>query len=143
MCSENSRRRYRAFSLVELMIVIAIIGLLAGVVTVNVRRYLIKAKQNIARQDIANIEQALNSFWAETSRYPTNDEGLAALTQPTEDNPEPLLSGSGEPTDPWGRAYQYNSPGRNSPFDVICLGADGREGGSGADADITSDEVGQ
>jgi general secretion pathway protein G len=55
--------------------------------------------------------------------------------------PEPLLSG--EPRDPWGHAYQYNSPGANAPYEVICYGADGREGGEGGDADITSTNLKQ
>jgi len=132
-----------AFSLVEIMVVVVIIGLLASVVTVNVRSYLTKAKCNLARQDIAHIEQALGAFWAEANRYPTSDEGLEALTRPTEKNPEPLLSGSSVPKDPWGRPYQYNCPGRTGPYEVICFGADGREGGQGGDADISSGEVGQ
>ena len=131
----------RGFSLVEIMIVIVIIGLLAGVVTINVRSYLIKAKQNVARQEIANIMHALDSFWAEYNRYPTNEEGLEILIRPTEKNPEPLLTGREAPRDPWDREYLYNSPGSSGPYEVISLGADGREGGEGADADITSDKL--
>lgn len=141
MFSESTIVNRRGFSLVEIMIVIVIIGLLAGVVTVNVRRYLIKAKQNVARQDIATIVHALDSFWAEYDRYPTNEEGLEALIRPTEKNPEPLLAGKEIPRDPWDRAYLYNSPGADGPYEVICLGADGREGGEGADMDITSDKL--
>lgn len=134
-------RNPRGFSLVEIMIVIVIIGLLAGVVTVNVRSYLIKAKQNVAKQDIANIVHALDSFWAEYNRYPTNEEGLTSLVQPTDKNPEPLLAGRTVPTDPWGRTYVYYSPGSNGPYEVLTLGADGREGGDSADKDITSDNL--
>jgi general secretion pathway protein G len=127
------------FSLVEIMIVIVIIGLLATAVTVNVRAYMIKAKQNIARQDIAVIVSALQSFWADTGRYPTADDGLAALSRKNEKTGEPYLTK--EPVDPWGHAYQYLCPGRKGPFEVICLGADGREGGEGGDSDISSDDV--
>ncbi len=130
------------FSLAEIMIVIVIIGLLAGVVTVNVRRYLIKARQNVACQDIANIAGALDSFWAEYNRYPSNEEGLLILIEPTQNNDEPFLDRKSEPLDPWGNPYQYNSPGAdNSPHEVISLGADAREGGSGADADISSEDL--
>jgi general secretion pathway protein G len=116
----------RGFSLVEIMIVIAI----------NVRSYLIKAKQNVARQDIAIIDHALDSFWTVYDRFPTQEEGLAILAKPTEKFPEPLLKDV--PIDPWGRAYVYVIPAANGTYDVICLGADGKEGGSGADADISS-----
>jgi len=132
-CKEKMRR---GFSLVEIMIVIVIIGLLASVVTVNARGYLLKAKQNTARQEIATIMHALDTFYATYGRYPTNDEGLAILARPSEKLPEPLLSA--EPRDPWGHPYQYNSPGTNAPYEVICFGADGRAGGEGADADLSS-----
>jgi general secretion pathway protein G len=135
-CRRRWKQARRAFSLVEIMIVIVIIGLLAGVVTINVRGYLMKARQSTARTEIATIVQALGTFYATSGRYPTNEEGLDILTKPTEKNPEPLLEG--KPTDPWGRPYQYVCPGSNAPFEVICLGADGREGGEGADADISS-----
>ncbi len=128
-----------AFSLMEIMVVIVIIGLLAGVVTVNVRNYLIKAKQNAARQEIATIVGALNTFYTSYSRYPNHDEGLRVLVQASEKFPEPIIDG--KLTDPWSRPYQYISPGRMGPFEVICYGADGREGGEGADADISSDHL--
>jgi general secretion pathway protein G len=140
MCSRTENRTPReAFSLVEVMVVIVIIGLLAGVVTINVRGYLNKAKQNAARQEIATVVHALDTYHATYGRYPTNDEGLDALTKPSEKLPEPLLPRV--PTDPWGRPYQYNSPGANGPYEVICFGADGREGGTGIDADIRSDAL--
>jgi general secretion pathway protein G len=126
----------RGFSLVEIMIVIVIIGLLAGAVTLNVRNYLHKAKQNTARQEIATLCNALETFYSEFGRYPTNEEGLDLLTKPNDRFPEPLIHGL--PVDPWGRPYQYNQPGRNGPYEVICFGADGREGGGGADADLVS-----
>jgi len=133
------RRSRRGFSLVEIMIVIVIIGLLAGVVTINVRSYLTKAKQNVARQDISVISQALDTYWGEYGRYPTNDEGLAILTQASEKMSEPPLNPSGL-KDPWGQPYVYNCPASNSdrPYEIICLGGDNRPGGDGTDADISS-----
>jgi len=131
-------RARRAFSLVEIMIVIVIFGLLAGVVTINVRHYLTKAKQNAARQGIATLVQALDSYWAVYNRYPTNEEGLSVLVKATDKMPEPLLKN--EPIDPWGRPFVYNSPGPNGPYQVVCLGPDGREGGEGV---ITSDDLGK
>jgi general secretion pathway protein G len=135
----SGRSESTGFSLVEIMIVIVIMGLLAGVVSINVRSYINKAKQNTARQEIATIVHALETFYAANGRYPTNDEGIAILTQPSPKWPDPPLKTV--PLDPWGRAYQYNSPGAGSPYEVICYGADGREGGTGADADISSEKL--
>ena len=139
MYSKKQHRAGRGFSLVELMVVIVIIGLLAGMVTINVRSYMMKARANTAKAEIATIVQALNTFYTTYGRYPTNEEGLDVLLRATEKLPEPLLEG--KPTDPWGNAYQYNSPGTAGPFEVVCWGADGREGGDGGDADISSADL--
>jgi general secretion pathway protein G len=119
------------------MVVIVIIGLLAGLVTINVRGYMTKARRETARSEIGRIVDALGSFYAASGRYPTNDEGLEVLVS----GPEPLLSG--KLTDPWDRPYQYNVQGPQGPYEVICYGADGREGGEGADADISSKDLKQ
>lgn len=124
------------FTLVELMVVLVIIGLLAGVVTLNVRNYLIKGKQSAAKMEIATIVTALDTFYTLHDHYPSNEEGLAALTRTTEKLSEPLMKQI--PKDPWGRPYQYNQPGKSGPYEVISYGADGREGGQSADADIVS-----
>jgi len=126
----------RGFSLVEIMIVIVIIGLMAAMVTINVRGYLISAKQARVKQDIATIVDALGRFYGVYDRYPTNEEGLAILAKPSEKLPEPPLTA--EPKDPWDKPYQYNCPGANAPFEVISYGADGREGGEGINADLSS-----
>lgn len=130
------RHRGRAFSLIEFTVVLALIGLLAGIVTISVRPMLTRGKQNAARAEIANIRQALEQFYSLYGRYPTNDEGLAALRQASDRTDGPLLTQ--DPIDPWGRQYQYNAPGRTEPYEVISFGADGREGGTAADADIVS-----
>ena len=139
MCCRPHVRAAGGFSLVEVMIVIVIIGLMAGVVTVNVQSYMDKAKQNTARQEIATIVKALDTFYASYSRYPTSDEGLECLAKASEKIPEALIKGV--PTDPWGRPYQYVVPGASGPYDVMSFGADGREGGEGKDMDITSDSI--
>ena len=137
--SHRSSRHRSGFTLVELMVVIVIIGLLSGVVTVSVRSYLIRAKQSVAKLDISKICQALESFWSAYDRYPTNQEGLAVLAQPTEEHVEGILSFV--PKDPWGHDYEYVSPGQTKPYDVICYGADHQEGGTGGDKDITSNDL--
>src|SRR5947208_3244073 len=119
------------FTLLEMMFVFVLIGILATLVTVNVRYYLLKGKQNAARAEISSICQALETFYGVNGRYPDNSEGLAILTQKSEKSPEPILKQL--PTDPWAHPYQYNQPGREGPYEVICFGADGKSGGSGAD----------
>lgn len=133
------RQRARGFSLVELMVVIVIIGLLASVVTFSVRSYLIRSKQNVAKLEISKMMQALETFYATYDRFPTNEEGLDILAARSDEFSDGLLSFI--PTDPWGHDYEYLSPGRNREFDIICYGADHREGGTGADADLRSDEI--
>jgi general secretion pathway protein G len=127
----------RGFSLVEMMVVFVLIGLLAGLVTVNVRGSLIKGKQNAARSEIATLRNALEQFYIDESRFPNNSEGLAVLAQTNSRRPQPLIQSV--PKDPWNHPYQYNCPGRNNePYEILCLGADGKEGGEGADMDIAS-----
>lgn len=137
MCWNKQRR---GFSLVELMVVIVIIGLLAGTATVSVRSYLIRSKQNVAKSEIATLVQALETYYAEYDRYPPTDEGLEVLREPSDAFPDGLLSRL--PKDPWDRPYDYLNPGREAAYEVICYGADGREGGKGADKDFSSATLG-
>lgn len=141
-CRRRRRRCYRqkGFSLVELMIVIAIMGVLATAVTINVRGYMLSAKQNAARTDIAVIVGALETYRSAYSRYPSTEQGLEVLTQPSSKFPEPLLKKL--PPDPWDQAYQYIASGRRE-FEVFSFGADMAEGGTGIDADISSNDVDQ
>lgn len=124
------------FTLVELLVVLAIIGLLTTVVVINVLPVQGRAQVQKAEADIALIEQGLEFWRIDTGRYPTGEEGLKALTVPT-------VSGSKLkklPNDPWGAPYLYAVPGRNEqPYVVYSLGADGAEGGEGENADLRSD----
>lgn len=124
------------FTLVELMVTLVILTLLSTVVAVSVRSYLTRSKQNVAKIEIGKLVQALDTFYATYDRYPTNDEGITILAAKTDEFPDGLISFV--PDDPWGNPYEYRCPGIEEPFDLICLGADKREGGSGADKDIAS-----
>jgi general secretion pathway protein G len=126
----DSRRR--GFTLVEIMIVVVIIGLMAGLVTYATVGYLERAKRQRARSDIATFAGAIDSYYLAKGQYPGNDLGLKALV------PEfvKVLQ-----NDPWGNPYLYVQPGKNGPYDIISYGADGREGGTGADADITNSDI--
>ncbi len=129
------RRRYRdnekGFTLVELMVVIVIIGLLATVVIINVMPATDRAAMTKARADIATLEQAIDMYRLDHLRYPTEQEGLQALVA---GNYIRRL-----PADPWRNPYAYRAPGVDGrEFQIISLGADGREGGSGEDEDISN-----
>lgn len=129
---EMNRNIRRGFSLIEVMIVVVIIGLMAGAITFATASYLDKAKAKKARADIATLVSATDAFYLDKGRYPSNQEGLKALV------PQFIKVLQ---NDPWGRAYQYVQPGKSGPYEVVCYGADGREGGSGDDADISSADV--
>jgi general secretion pathway protein G len=117
-----------------------ILGMLAGLVAVRTRGYLISAKQNAARAEIGSIVQAIDTFYADQGRYPNTEEGLEILAEGTETWPEPFLSKV--PSDPWKRPYEYLMPGTSQPYEIVCLGADGREGGEGENLDISSEALG-
>jgi general secretion pathway protein G len=132
----------KGFTLVELMVVIVIIGLLATIVVINVLPSGDKAKEVRAKADISTIEGALETYRLQLDNYPTTAQGLDALRSP----PQGVDASRYQPggyikklqNDPWGRPYLYQSPGRHGEFDVWSYGRDGKEGGEGPDADITS-----
>jgi general secretion pathway protein G len=130
--------RRAGFSLIELMVVIIIIGILSALVAIQTRSYLIASKQNAARAEIATLITAIESFYADQSRYPTNEEGLEVLLEPTKSFPSGFIKKM--PLDPWRRPYEYVNPASKSPFEIICFGEDGREGGEGANIDISSED---
>ena len=124
-------RNEEGFTLVELMVVIVIIGLLATIVIINVRPAADRAAVTKARADIATLEQGIDMYRLDNQRYPTGEEGLQALV--AGDYIRRL------PNDPWNNPYRYAAPGREGrPFTISTLGADGREGGSGENADISN-----
>ncbi|TLX54568.1 type II secretion system protein GspG [Stutzerimonas nosocomialis] len=139
--SSLSCRRQRGFTLMEIMVVIFIIGLLVAIVAPNVLGNQDQAMQQKVRADLATLEQALDLYRLENLRYPTTEQGLAALIEKPVSEPLPRAWRADGylrrlPKDPWGQAYQYRSPGQHGRFDVYSLGADGIAGGEGTDADI-------
>jgi len=134
-------RRPGGFTLIELMVVIMILGVLAALVVPRVMSRPDEARAIAARQDIAQVMQALKLYRLDNGRYPTTEQGLQALVSrpssgPAAENWKSYLDKL--PTDPWGRPYQLLSPGVRGEIDVFSLGADGQAGGSGSDADIGS-----
>ena len=134
-------RGEEGFTLIELMVVIVIIGLLTTIVVINVLPAQDKAMAQKARTDVALLEQAVERYRLDNFAYPSTSEGLQALVDPPAGLAQPGRYARGGyikrlPDDPWGHPYQYASPGRHGPFDIYSYGADGREGGEDADADI-------
>ena len=143
---KSTRMRLEAFTLLELMVVIVILGILAAFVVPRISKRPEDARVTKARLEISNIEQALELYYLDNGDYPTTEQGLEALIQKptTGDIPETWRSGgylakSKLPVDPWSRPYVYISPGIHSvDYDLYSMGKDGQEGGEGYDADITS-----
>ncbi len=133
--------RTAGFTLVEMLVVLAIIGLLVGLVAPRVFGQLAEAKVRTAHIQIENFKNALDLFYLDAGRYPTSSEGLTALVKSTGGLSAwngPYLKGGMVPNDPWGKAYVYRSPGERSPFEITSFCADGVEVGSGPAADITT-----
>lgn len=132
--------RQCGFTLLELLVVVAIIGLLAGYVGPKYFGQLGKAEVKAARAQIDAMEKALDQYRLDVGRYPTSEQGLNALVvQPAGVTKwaGPYLK-KGLPVDPWNKPYLYKSPGEHGEVDVFSYGRDGTPGGSGEDADITN-----
>ena len=129
------------FSFIELIVVLAILGLLATVVGPRIMDRFSKGKSEIAKLQISQLEGALGLFRFDVGRYPTTSESLQGLIENLggiQNWSGPYLDKKTLPKDPWGHDYQYRSPGQQGDFDLWSQGADGAEGGEGDSADITS-----
>jgi general secretion pathway protein G len=144
--AERNSRLFEAFTLLELMVVIVILGILAAFIVPKISKRPEDARVTKVKVEIANLEQALELYYLDTGMYPTTDQGLRSLVEKPETGDSfsnwreggYLVKGR-LPDDPWGTAYVYISPGiRNTDFDLYSLGKDGEEGGEGYDADITN-----
>jgi general secretion pathway protein G len=141
----SPQRRRRGFTLVEMLVIIAVIAVLAAVVAPEIFRNVSDARSGSARQQVEIFATALDAYRLDNHRYPTTEQGLAALrVEPATGERPPRWRGPylrrAVPDDPWGNPYVYESPGRVNPasYDLYSLGRDGREGGEGEDADVTS-----
>jgi len=135
-----SGRRAAGFTLLELLVVVAIIGLLVGFVAPRFFGQIGKSEVTAARAQIDALEKALDQYRLDTGRYPSTEQGLSALQQRPQNEPKwngPYLRKT-LPLDPWGRPYQYRAPGEQGDFDLLSLGKDRAPGGSGENADITN-----
>jgi len=130
----------RGFTLLELLVVVAIIGLLVGYVAPRYFGQIGKSEVTTAKAQIDALEKALDQYRLDTGRYPTTDLGLNALVQRPQDEPKwngPYLK-KAVPLDPWGKPYLYRAPGEKGEFDIVSLGKDGQPGGTGESADLSN-----
>ncbi len=145
MPNQRARRPARGFTLIEIMAVVLIIGLLSSIVGFAVFQQVDKGRVTAAQTQIASLENVLELYRMDNARFPTTEQGLLALVEPSATSPEPrnfpeggYLKGGRVPLDPWGNPYQYESPGQHNrqSFDLWSWGADGSVGGEGVEADL-------
>ena len=138
-----ARRRQRGITLIELLVVLSILALISALVVVNVLPERDRAAARKAKIDLGSIENALDQYRLDMFSYPTTEQGLQALVAipPGEERTDQYRPGGylrTLPVDPWGRPYQFRQPGEHGPIDVFSLGADGKPGGEGVNADIVN-----
>jgi general secretion pathway protein G len=140
MTTTFASRKIRGFTLLELLVVMVIIGMLAGFVAPRFFAQIGKSETKVARAQLDALEKALDQYRLDVGGYPSSEQGLVALME----RPAGLARWSGPylkktvPQDPWGRPYVYKSPGEHGEFDLLSYGKDGQPGGSGEAEDITN-----
>lgn len=133
-----ARNVMAGFTLLEVLVVLVIIGLLAGYVGPRFFAQIGKSETKVARAQIDGLEKALDQYYLDTGHFPSTEQGLAALM--TRPDSEPRWNGpylkKELPADPWGRPYLYRSPGQKSDYELYSLGKDGQPGGTGDNEDV-------
>lgn len=138
-----ARSLQAGFTLVEVLVVLTIISLTLGLVGPQVLDYLSQSKVKAAKIQISSFSGALDLFMLDVGRYPSTSEGIEALTSRPSSSQVwngPYLKGGKLPTDPWGNKYVYRTQGDRAAYEIVSYGSDGRPGGSGTAADISSVE---
>ena len=139
--SSHAGRRQAGFTLVELLVVLVILGLLASVAAPQAMRYLGGARHNAAKLQHQGIATALDLYRLDLGRFPSQEEGLAALVQRPPGQERwggPYIRKAEQLQDPWQRPWRYRVPGEHGAYDLFSLGADDRPGGDGEARDVTS-----
>jgi general secretion pathway protein G len=135
----RSSPRHRGFTLLELVIVLIILGTIMAFLAPRIFGNVEKANQQLAKTKMEQLAGQLEIMRLEVGRYPNSQEGLRALLERPSGMEKwtgPYVKDAAALKDPWGNDFKYNSPGTNKPFDIVSLGADGRDGGDGANQDI-------
>lgn len=142
----NSVRNQRGFTLIEVMVVVVILGILAGIVVPKLLDRPEEARRTKAELQIKSLEEALALYKLDNGSFPSTDQGLIALVTKPETGRIPIKYREGGyikkvPKDPWGGDYVYLAPGLNGDYDLLSYGSDGEPGGEGKDADVQSWEI--
>lgn len=134
-------KKQAGFTLLELLVVLGIIAMLAGIVGPQVMKHLGESKTKAAKVQIEDFSAALDMYKLDMGKYPTSEQGLQALIEAPEGSKRwngPYLKKAKTPVDPWQNEYQYVAPGKHGKFDLFTYGADEKEGGEGEDQDVNS-----
>jgi general secretion pathway protein G len=137
----NNSKNNKGFTLLELLVVLGIIAMLAGIVGPQVMKHMGTAKIKAAKVQIEDISTALDMYKLDVGNYPNNQQGLAVLVERPADVKQwngPYLRKDKVPIDPWQQEYHYQQPGQHGKFDLYSYGADDKQGGEGEDQDINS-----
>ncbi|EJM64818.1 type II secretion system major pseudopilin GspG [Pseudomonas sp. GM55] len=135
-----ARRTQSGFTLLELLVVLVVLGLLAGIVAPKYFAQLGRSEVKVAKAQIEGLSKALDLYRLEVGHYPSTEQGLQALVTAPADEPRwtgPYLQKK-LPLDPWGHNYTYRYPGENSEYDLLSMGKDGQPGGEGENAEVTN-----
>lgn len=140
MTKTDQRNKLAGVTLLEMMIVLAVIALIVGIGAPRLMETFGRAKGQAAEVEIATLKGAIQLYYIDTGQYPTAAQGIAALISAPAGVAGwrgPYLDGDTDPLDPWGRAYIYTAPNNNTSFRLSTLGRDGQPGGTGEDSDIS------